>query len=344
MTCAHVILKAIQREEARVPRKIAQVALNGLGVPEALRWHDDALWFSDLAHGRGSVHRWVPGQPPARVVDVPGRAGGLGWLPDGRLLVVSMDNRCVYRLEPDGTLAVHADLADLAGGPVNDMYVDSAGRAYVGNFGFDYYSFAREHAGAELYAPPGPPGAGIACLAPDGTLLGTSAPVLFANGIVEIAPGALVVAESIGLRLTEFSVGPGGVLGEARPWAPLVAPALWRMLTSGGAVGAVTRKVSALFEHPAIARRSASPVSPDGIALHLDGESIWVANNLRGECVRVARGGRILDRVRTSQYALCCALGGDDGRTLFAATVATADPVEAGRLGRGRIELIQLER
>jgi sugar lactone lactonase YvrE len=323
--------------------KIARIVLDGLGAPEALRWRDGALWFSDLAYGHGCVHSWVPGHPVRQVVQVPGRAGGLGWLPDGRLLVVSMDRRCVYRREPDNSLVVHADLAHIVGGPVNDMYVDSLGRAYAGNFGFDLYSFARGHASAELYAPPGPPTARIACLAPDGSLLGTSAPVLFPNGMVEIAPETLVVAESIGLRLTEFPVGPSGVLGDARLWAPLVSPTLWRLLTSDGVTGAVTRKVSALLDHPAIAKRSSSPVSPDGIALHHDGESIWVANSLRGECVRVERGGRVLDRVCTSQHALCCVLGGDDGRTLYIATTPATDPAEAGRLGRGRIELIELE-
>jgi sugar lactone lactonase YvrE len=322
--------------------KFAQVALDGLGAPEALRWRDGVLWFSDLAYGRGSVHRWVPGHPARLVVEVPGRAGGLGWLPDGRLLVVSMDQRRVFRQEPDGTLAVHADLADLADGPANDMYVDSLGRAYVGNFGFDLYAFAREHASAEMYAPPGPPAARIACLAADGSLLGTSCPVLFPNGTVEIAPGKLVVAESTGLRLTEFPVGPGGVLGEPRLWAPLISPALWHLLTHDGIVGALTRKLSTLLDRPAIARRSGGPVAPDGIAVHHDGQSIWVANSLRGECVRVERGGRVLDRVRASQHALCCVLGGDDGRTLFIATVPTADPVEAGRLGGGRIEVIEL--
>jgi sugar lactone lactonase YvrE len=345
MTCAHVILDGLPeaaREEVRVP-KTARIALDGLGAPESLRWRDGALWFSDLACGRGSVHRWVPGQPvPRQVAEIPGRAGGLGWLPDGRLLVVSMDRRCVYRQEPDGTLAVHADISHLAGGPANDMYVDAAGRAYVGNFGFDLYSFAREHASAEMYAPPGPPAARIACLAADGSLLGTSPPVLFPNGIVEIAPGRLVVAETTGLRLTEFPVGRDGVLGDGQPWAPLVAPTLWRLLTSPGIAGAVTRKVSSLLDHPAIAKRSSSPVAPDGITLHHDGETIWVANSLRGECVRVERGGRILDRLRTSQYALCCALGGEGGRTLFIATVPDADPAEAGRLGCGRIEVDDL--
>ena len=65
---------------------------------------------------------------------------GSGWLPDGRLLVVSMRDRRVLRREPDGTLVVHADLSGHATGHANDMVLDGAGRAYVGNFGFDLMS------------------------------------------------------------------------------------------------------------------------------------------------------------------------------------------------------------
>ena len=113
----------------------AKVRLEDRGLVECPRWHDGELWFSDMAHG--TVHRWNSQNGQRTVVKIPGRAGGLGWLPDGRLLAVSMDERRVYRLEPDGGLAVHADLGAIAGGPANDMLVDAAGRAYVGNFGFD---------------------------------------------------------------------------------------------------------------------------------------------------------------------------------------------------------------
>jgi sugar lactone lactonase YvrE len=322
--------------------KTARVVLDGLGVPESLRWRDGSLWFSDLAHGRGAVHRWVPGGEVETVAEVPGRAGGLGWLPDGRLLVVSMDRRCVYRLESDGSLALHADLTEVTGGPANDMYVDPDGYAYVGNFGFDLYSFQREHASAQLYAPPGPPNARIACLAPDGSLVGLSPPLLLPNGTVALAPGRLLVAESIGLRLTELAVRADGTVDGAETWASLVSPLLWRCLTNAGPLGKVTRAVSAALDHPAIARRSSSPVSPDGIALHHDSKSVWVANSLRGECVRVRPGGRIAERVRASQHALCCVVGGADERTLFIATAPTLDPVEAGQVARGRIEAVEL--
>jgi sugar lactone lactonase YvrE len=314
--------------------------LTGLGEPESLRWHDGALWFSDLAHG--TVHRWTGEGGAETVARIPGRAGGLGWLPDGRLLAVSMDEHRVYRREPDGSLAVHAELGEIAGGPANDMLVDREGRAYVGNFGFDYHAFAREHPNSALYAPPGPPSTRIACFARDGTLLGTSEPLLFPNGCVITADGTFVVAETLAMRLTALTVDAAGGLMEPRAWAPLISPVLWRLVNHPGLPGRVTRRISALLDQPAIAKRSSSPIAPDGIALAPDGNTIWVANALRGECVRVAQGGKIIDRIRTSQHTLSCAVGGADGKTLFAATVPSDDPQIAGKLNTGCIEMVRL--
>jgi len=321
--------------------RTARIALDGFGVPESLRWRDGLLWFSDMA--QGTVHTWDGESASAdTVVEIPGRAGGLGWLPDGRLLAVSMDEHKVYRVEDDGSVVVHADLAGIAGGPVNDMLVDSVGRAYVGNFGFDYHAFNRAHHNSALYAPPGPPASTVACFAPDGALIGCSDPLLFPNGAVITADGTFVVAETLALRLVALRMDPDGTLHDPQPWAPLVSPVLWRLLNHGGLPGRMTRAVSALLDKPAVAKRSSSPIAPDGIALASDGRSIWVANALRGECVRVAQGGRVRERVRTSQHTLSCVVGGPRGRTLFAATVATDDPDAARALHAGRIEVVDL--
>jgi sugar lactone lactonase YvrE len=133
-----------------------------------------------------------------------------------------------------------------------------------------------------------------------------------------------------------------GTLGAPRPWAPLIPPLLWHLVNHPGLRGRITRRVSALLDHPAIAKRSASPIAPDGIAWDADGATIWIANALRGECVRVAEGGRVLDRIATSQNTLSCLVAGLDGRTLFAATVPTDDPVRAAELNGGRIEMFRL--
>jgi sugar lactone lactonase YvrE len=323
----------------------SDVLFTGFGVPESLRWHDGALWFCDLVRG-GGVYRVAPGGEPKRIVEVPGRAGGLGWLPDGRTLVVSMDHRCVYRLEnlsPPATLVRHAELGDIAGGDANDMLVDGAGRAHVGNFGFDYHGAMKSQANAMLYAPPGPPRAPLATFAPDGSLIGTSEPLYFPNGVVPLDGGrTLVVAETMAMRLTAFTVADDGSLVDRRPWASLIAAPLWRALNDGGVVGRAVRRVSALLDRPSIAKRSSSPIAPDGIAVHSDGTTIWVANALRGECVRVAQGGKVLDRVKTTQTTLSCVVGGPDMRTLYTATVPMLDPDEALAAGRGCIEAVRL--
>ncbi|MFD9438265.1 SMP-30/gluconolactonase/LRE family protein [Streptomyces sp. NPDC060006] len=322
-------------QEAGVRPK-ATVVLDGFGILECLRWHGDALWFCDLAHG--TVHRWDTVGQPETVVEVPGRAAGLGFLPDGRMLVVSMEGRCVYRREPDGSLVVHADLKDIADGNANDMFVDRQGRAYVGNFGFDYHGFVREKPNSMLYAPPGVPSTPIACYSPTGELLGLSEPLVFPNGLFLTDDGqTLLVAETLAMRLTALPVLPDGRLGHPRPWAPLIPPWLWKALNNPGPIGHVTRRVSALLDHPAIAERSSSPIAPDGIAPGRDGTA-WVANALRGECVRVGPGGTILDRVSTSQRTLSCLVAGPRGDTLYAATVSTDDPVRAAQLNSSRLE------
>lgn len=111
-----------------------KVLLDGLCFPEGPRWHDGKLFFSDMhAHRVMSVD--LDGKAEA-IVEVPNWPSGLGWLPDGRMLVVSMTDRRLLRLDSDGLKQV-ADLSKLASFHCNDMVVDSKGRAYIGNFGYD---------------------------------------------------------------------------------------------------------------------------------------------------------------------------------------------------------------
>jgi sugar lactone lactonase YvrE len=112
---------------------------SGFKFLEAPRWHQDRIWFSDF-YGLQVFSAREDGSDLRTEADVAQQPSGLGWLPDGRLLVVSMRDRRVLRREPDGTLVVHADLSGHATGHVNDMVLDGAGRAYVGNFGFDLMS------------------------------------------------------------------------------------------------------------------------------------------------------------------------------------------------------------
>ncbi|WP_228033799.1 SMP-30/gluconolactonase/LRE family protein [Streptomyces spongiae] len=266
-------------------KRTTSVALSGLGVPETLRWHEGALWFSDLAHG--TVHRWDGTGQAETVVKVPGRAGGLGWLPDGRMLVASMDGGIVHRQEANGEFVEHADLRHLVGGPVNDMLVAPQGRAYVGNFGFDYYAFVRERPNAQLYAPPGPRKAPLACLAPDGTLLGVTEPLLFPNGCLLTPDGTtMIAAETLGMRLVSLSVERDGTLGPPRPWAPLVPAWLWHAVNhpdSSAASPAPSRRSSTgLSSHGVPPRRSPRTTSPGTVTAKRSGSRTPCAANASG--------------------------------------------------------------
>jgi sugar lactone lactonase YvrE len=139
---------------------------------------------------------------------VPGNPSGLGWLPDGRMLVVSMGHRQVLRRQDDGTLVRHADLSAHEGVRSNDMTVGPDGRAWVGGFGFDLL------AGAEARATV------ITTVDPDGTTRVAAEGLMFPNGMV-LDQGAhrLIVAETMAGRLSAFDVGDDGTLNRRRTFA-----------------------------------------------------------------------------------------------------------------------------
>jgi sugar lactone lactonase YvrE len=188
-------------------RAVLEPFVKGLAFPESPRWHDEALWFSDFYTCR--VSRVGPNGRIESVCEVPGRPSGLGWLPDGRLLVVSMNERRLLRLD-GGELTPVAELAAFAPGPCNDMLVDARGRAYIGNFGFDLQARA-------AFAP-----TDLVMVAPDGTVRVVARDMHFPNGTVLTPDGrTLIVAESYGQRLTAFDVANDGSLSKRRVWAQL---------------------------------------------------------------------------------------------------------------------------
>ena len=113
----------------------AEPFVSGLFFGECPRWHEGRLWYSDFFdHAVFSVS---PDGERRVEVDFDGEPAGLGWLPDGRLLINSRLDRVIVRREPDGTLVEHGDLRPWATWHANDMVVASNGQAYSGNFGFD---------------------------------------------------------------------------------------------------------------------------------------------------------------------------------------------------------------
>jgi len=179
--------------------------LDGLTFPEGPRWRDGKLWFSDFYSHRVMRVR-LDGRAEI-VAEVPQWPSGLGWTPGGVLLIVSMLDRRLMRLD-GGTLRLVADLSALATGPCNDMVVDGAGRAYIGNFGFDRHGGEVERRTC------------IVRVDLDGTVIRAADDLFFPNGMVITPDGKrLVVGETLAKRLTAFDIGAGGALTNRRVFA-----------------------------------------------------------------------------------------------------------------------------
>ncbi len=184
------------------------VLVEGLRFPEGPRWHDGRLIFSDQHDA--IVWSLTTDGTLTKLVEVPHRPSGLGWDPQGRMLIVSMDDRRLLRFDGE-TLTEVADLGALAAWHCNDMVVDRLGRAYVGNFGFDI-----DTPGTAPVTVP------LIRVDSDGTIHRAAEDLRFPNGTVITSDGTtLIVGESFGGCLTAFDVAADGTLSNRRLWAQL---------------------------------------------------------------------------------------------------------------------------
>lgn len=280
----------------------ATVLAGGLYFGEGPRWRGGRLWFSDFFdHAVKSMDASGAVRTELVIDDQP---SGLGWLPDGRMLVVSMHRRQVLRVDPDG-VKVHADLASLATFHTNDMVVDGQGRAYVGNFGFDLDAALHTRGVEGVLADH--PTAVLARVDPDGSVHAAAAGMHFPNGCVITPDGkTLIVAETLAMQLTAFDIAADGSLSNRRTWAKLGMRA------------------------------------PDGICLDASGH-VWIANAIAPECVLFAPGGEVVATVATDQPCYACMLGGADRRTLYMLTAPSSVAVVASAARQGRILGAQVE-
>ncbi len=277
-----------------------RTVIDGLVFGEGPRWHDGALWFSDM-HAHHVVRAELTDdrtsattRTVAEITD--DEPSGLGWLPDGRLLVVAMETQRLLRVESDGAVVEHADFSPWARGSVNDMIVAADGTAYVGDMG------ARIHDGGERV-----PGQTFR-VTPDGAVSCAADDLQSPNGHVLTDDGCtLIVAESGGARLTAFTVGGDGTLTDRRVYAALTP-----------------------------ARDSVPVAAPDGICLDAEG-AVWVADPIGARMFRVREGGEVTDTIDFDDVIpVACVLGGDDRRTLLMCVAADwkKDVVLGGRTGR----------
>lgn len=185
-----------------------EVLERGLRFPEGPRWHAGRLYYSDMY--AGEVRALDLSGRAEVVARVPAHPSGLGWLPDGTLLVVSMQDRKLLRVKDGGAPAVFADLSALAPFHCNDLVVDARGNAYVGNFGSD------------IGAGAAPAPTCLILVTPDGRARKVAEDLMFPNGMVVTADGrTLIVAETFASRLTAFDLVPDGSLSNRRVWAEL---------------------------------------------------------------------------------------------------------------------------
>ena len=241
---------------------------NGFCFGEGPRWFEGLLWFSDML---GEAVHTVNLQGDLTTLPLAGHApSGLGFRPDGTLLIASTENRALLSYDGETVQAV-ADLSDVVPASIGDMVVDENGRAYIGSQAFE--------------------GGVIARVDPDNAVSVVAEDLDFPNGMVITPVGStLIVAESVGRRLTAFTVGGDGSLSDRRIFADgLDGP-------------------------------------PDGITLDAEG-GIWAAMTLAHQFERVIHTGDITDRIDIGdRTAIACALGGPEGRTLFLLSSTDAYP------------------
>ena len=187
--------------------KNTEVLIEGLTFTEGPRWHDGRLYFSDFF-----THRVLAVDTKGNmetIVETAQQPSGLGWSPDGSMLIVSMNDQKLLSFS-NGELSEVADLSQLATHFCNDMVVDKKGNAYVGNFGFDL------HAGEPIKPT------NLILVRPGEEPCVVAENVFFPNGTV-ITPDdkTLIVGETFASCLTAFDINEDGTLANRRVWADL---------------------------------------------------------------------------------------------------------------------------
>jgi sugar lactone lactonase YvrE len=261
-----------------------RTVLEGGSYFESPRWHDGTWWVSDFY--RHTVSRVTPDGEESVVLEVKGQPSGLGWLPDGALVVTSMKDRRILRVADDGEVSTLAEIGAVCGGHANDLLVDAHGHVFVGDLAFD------------LMGGGTPEPTSLKRVDPDGSVHVVAEAMWTPNGMA-ITPdgGTLLVGETLGNRVTAFDLGPDGSVTNRRPWALFGDP------PTGTTIGEVIGGLS---------------LAPDGCTLDAEGH-LWVADGIGGRVVRIGPGGTVVEEVFAPQGlgVFACQLGGEDGRTLL---------------------------
>lgn len=196
---------------------VASLVVGGLVYGETPRFRrsENALYFADMLNRQILKLSLATGKTEVVYEDAEDFISGLGWLPDGRMLFVSMERFQVREVDPQtGTSRVYADMAHVSKFRSNDMVVSTSGRAYVGNFGFNHSEFSNCSSTT------------LVSVSPDNQNVRVeTTKLLFPNGAVITPDGkTLIVGETFAGRLTAFDIGKDGALSNRRVWATVGGP------------------------------------------------------------------------------------------------------------------------
>lgn len=268
----------------------------GLKFTESPRWYDGKLWFLDIHDKR------------IKTADLAGRvetAVELGFIPnafgfrrDGSIIVGDAMQRRIFRWDGKA-LQPLADIANVTVFCLSDGIVDAQDRLYVGDIGYNFFDPRNKPVDTCV----------IACVDPDGRTRVVANDLSFPNGIVVTPDGkTLIVAETMGHRLTAYDVQADGSLANRRVYAQLP-----------------------------------NDVSPDGIALDAEG-AVWLANpDGRPAVLRVRKGGEIAEQVELDTHGYAVILGGPERRHLFISGSDSHDPAEIARAPSATLRVVEVE-
>ena len=183
------------------------VVVQGLTFPEGPRWYKDKLYFSDFFTHQ--VYTIDSSGGCNSIIEVPNQPSGLGWLPDGTLLVVSMIDQKVLAYK-NNVLTEYADCSEYANFHCNDMIVNANGNAYIGNFGFN----RRKNENIKS--------TNLILVRPNEKPVIAANDLYFPNGTIITEDGKnLIIGETYASRLTAFDINDDGSLSNRRLWADL---------------------------------------------------------------------------------------------------------------------------
>ena len=267
----------------------------GLKFTESPRWRDGRLWFLDIHDKR--IKTADLGGRLDTAVELPFIPNSFGFRRDGSLQFGDALRRQIYRWDGKALMPL-ADLSAITSFCLSDGIVDAQDRMYVGDIGYNFFDPANKPVDTCV----------IACVEPDGRARVVVDGLHFPNGMVITPDGrTLIVAETMGHRLTAFDIVADGSLANRRVYAPLP-----------------------------------DDVHPDGIALDAEG-AVWLANpEGRHTVLRVREGGEIVERLELGTHAYAVMLGGPQRRHLFISTSDSHDPAQIAKAPSATVRLVEV--